>query len=97
MTALNLVMSALSSRVCGTDVSRRASAIIDVTSGLERACLMSSVATKPVDPATMSFMAVRYLGLRSSLKSNLGRNSNNRDSNYEFRVRNESNLLISSR
>ena len=69
MTALNLVMSALSSRVCGTGVSRRASAITDVTSGLERACLMSSVATKPVDPATMSFMVARYLG----------RNSNDRD------------------
>lgn len=71
MTALNLVMSALSSRVCGTDVSRRARATIDVISGLERACLMSSVATKPVDPATMSFMVVGDLGLQTSIARNL--------------------------
>lgn len=42
--------------VCGTGVMRRARAITDVMAGLERACLMSSVATYPVEPAMMSSM-----------------------------------------
>lgn len=41
---------------CGTAVGRRARALMDVMDGLESACLMTSVATKPVEPATMSFI-----------------------------------------
>jgi hypothetical protein len=31
-----------------------------VMTGLDRACRMTSVATKPVEPATMSFIPVPY-------------------------------------
>ena len=55
-TDFSFDVSAPGPAFCGTAVGRRARALMDVIEGLERACLMTSVATKPVEPATMSFI-----------------------------------------
>jgi len=55
-TDFNFDVSAPGPEFCGTAVGRRARALMDVMEGLESAYRMTSVATNPVKPATMSFI-----------------------------------------